>query len=99
MDDSVEQQRKHFNEISDQYFKARKDPNHLLLKELIWKNFLSRNRGISSEIKRVLEPMCGMAEGYDILSKHLTTNIEYCGFDYSEKMVDFAKEVRPTLNI
>ncbi|MBB5445178.1 MULTISPECIES: class I SAM-dependent methyltransferase [unclassified Paraburkholderia] len=99
MDNSVEQQRQHFNEISEKYFSARKDPNHLLLKELIWKNFLSRNKRIAPEIRRVLEPMCGMAEGYDILSKHLIEHMEYHGFDYSEKMVEFAKEVRPTLFI
>lgn len=99
MEKSVERQRQHFNEISRNYFSARKDPNHLLLKDLIWKNFLGRNNRIAPEIERVLEPMCGMAEGYDILSRYLIANMEYRGFDYSEKMVEFAKEVRPSLSI
>jgi SAM-dependent methyltransferase len=99
MDKDVEKQRQHFNEISDRYFSARKNPNHLLLKNLIWERFFSRNKKIAGDVNRVLEPMCGMAEGYDILSKHLISNMEYNGFDYSEKMVEFAKEVRPALSI
>jgi SAM-dependent methyltransferase len=40
MDKLVEQQRKHFNKISEKYFQDRKHPNHLLLKDLIWERFL-----------------------------------------------------------
>ena len=99
MNNLVEQQREHFNSISEKYFAARKHPNHLQLKALIWKAFLDRNASIGNEIKRVLEPMCGMAEGYDIISKYLTPDFEYTGFDYSENMVEFAREVRPGLKI
>lgn len=99
MDELVEQQREHFNGISEKYFKARKHPNHLFLKDIIWETFLKRNVGIGKEVKRVLEPMCGMAEGYDILSKKLIPNFDYHGFDYSESMVEIARQRNPSLKI
>lgn len=99
MDDLVEQQRAHFNGISNQYFSARKHPNHLLLKDLIWAHFFGRNRDLAAEVKRVLEPMCGMAEGLAIVNKNLNANISYLGFDYSESMVAIARELNPGVEI
>lgn len=99
MNDLVEQQRKHFNQISEQYFRARNHPNHLLLKELIWSGFLRRNARIAPEVTRVLEPMCGMAEGYEILRRNLVPNLDYSGFDYSENMVEIARTAHPELKI
>lgn len=95
----VEQQREHFSGISEKYVLARKHPNHLLLKDLIWREFLRRNVCIASEVRHVLEPMCGMAEGYSILNAHLTTHFDYLGFDYSERMVNLARHYKPDLNI
>lgn len=94
---SVEQQREHFNSIAERYFAARKNPNHLALKDLIWKSFFARNREIAREVRTVLEPMCGMGEGYDIITTYLTPAIDYKGFDYSENMVDIARKARPGL--
>lgn len=99
MDKLVEQQREHFNEISERYFQARKNKNHLLLKDLIWSEFLKRNSAVKAEVKRVLEPMCGMAEGYEILSKNLGIDFDYFGFDYSENMVEIARNQNPALKI
>jgi len=99
MDKLVEQQREHFNDISEKYFQARRHPNHLLLKELIWKQFLKRNSSIATKVQRVLEPMCGMAEGYEILKRHLLSDFYYYGFDYSENMVEIARNLKPELNI
>ncbi|BFU94416.1 MAG: hypothetical protein NTNFB02_11380 [Nitrospira sp.] len=95
----VEQQREHFNGISEQYVLARTHPNHLLLKDLIWREFIGRNACIASEVHHVLEPMCGMAEGYSILNASLTTHFDYVGFDYSETMVNLARNHKPDLNI
>jgi hypothetical protein len=61
---SVEKQREHFNSIAERYFAARNHANHLALKGLSWKSFFDRNPGISEEMRRVLEPTCGMGEGY-----------------------------------
>ena len=95
----VEQQREHFNDISAQYWEARKHPNHLLLKDLIWSNFFSGKQNLSRNQIRVLEPMCGMSEGLQILKRHLKTNIDYSGFDYSEEMVEIARKLYPTERI
>lgn len=95
---SVEQQREHFNSIAERYFTARTNPNHLALKELIWKSFFARNRGIADEVARVLEPMCGMGEGHDIITTYLKPQIDYHGFDYSENMVEIARQARPGLS-
>lgn len=99
MNKLVEQQRKHFNEISEKYFQARKHPNHLLLKDMIWGKFLKRNADSLAETTSVLEPMCGMAEGYEILRKNLINDFDYFGFDYSENMVEIARNRNPALKI
>lgn len=99
MDNLLEQQRKHFNAISEQYFQSRQHPNHILLKELIWKNFFVRNSPVAARIKRVLEPMCGTAEGYEIVKKNLGVDFDYLGFDYSERMVNVAQAIKPNLAI
>ena len=99
MPDLAEQQREHFNGIAEQYVLARTHPNHLLLKDLIWREFLRRNRCIASEVHHVLEPMCGMADGYGILNANLTTNFDYLGFDYSESIINLARNHNPDLNI
>jgi len=95
----VEQQREHFNRISEKYVLARKHPNHRLLKDLIWREFIRRNASIASEVHHVLEPMCGMGEGYSILNANLTTHFDYLGFDYSESMVNLARNHNPDLKI
>jgi SAM-dependent methyltransferase len=95
MKDSIERQREHFNEISAQYSEARKHPNHLLLKDLIWSNFFKDKRGFPSTRMRVLEPMCGMSEGFQILKRYLQSDIDYFGFDYSEEMVEIARKRYP----
>ncbi len=99
MEKLVEQQREHFNEISELYSRARKHPNHLRLKELIWQGFLKRNSALGATVKRVLEPMCGMAEGHQILRLNWAAKFDYLGFDYSEKMVGFARQAFPSLDI
>lgn len=99
MDRGVEQQREHFNRISEQYFSARSHSNHRLLKQLIWERFFDRHPGIGNGIHRVLEPMCGMADGREILRANLGSDFEYCGFDYSESMVEIARKEHPELRI
>ncbi len=87
MKDKIEQQKKHFNAIAKKYFDARKDPNHLYYKELLWDNFFKNNTYLLDQ-KNVLEPMCGYAEGFEILQKHLVNKIDYEGFDYSEEIIN-----------
>lgn len=97
--DLVEQQREHFNKISNQYAESRDNPNLLLLKQLIWNEFLSHHKNLALKVYDVLEPMCGMAEGHGIIKQHLKSDFRYYGFDYSESMVKQAQVVNPQLTI
>jgi len=99
MNDQIEQQRNHFNDISARYSEARSHPNHLLLKDLIWSNFFADKGYLAESCGRVLEPMCGMAEGYQILSRYLRQDLDYRGFDYSENMVEIARKLHRGLRI
>lgn len=99
MEKDIEQQRIHFNSIAEQYFSARSHPNHLLLKDLIWKNFFKRHPALQHDLESVMEPMCGMAEGFEILRKNTSSKLSYFGFDYSEAMVALARTHAPHLRI
>jgi SAM-dependent methyltransferase len=96
---SVDQQRKHFESISDKYFDARQHPNHLLYKKLVWELFFKRNSYVLHDGAKVIEPMCGYSEGKAILEDHCGKDFEYTGFDFSRPLVDRAKEKFPTANI
>lgn len=99
MNEDLERQRKHFNNVSDLYCNSRMDSKHLLLKELIWTAFLDGKQKFLSNNYSMLEPMCGMAEGYDILLKHVGKPGFYLGFDYSESMVAKANNDKPNISI
>ena len=92
---STLRQQAHFDSIATTYIEARRDPRHLLIKELIWRTFFS---GVSMDLPvqpRVLEAMCGEGDGKRILSKFGHIECEWTGFDYSAKMVEAAKLVHP----
>ena len=95
---AVERQRAHFNSVADRYRKARTAANHLILKDLIWSDMLS-DLGYNGRRIKVLEPMCGMGEGFEILSRYVTSDVSYSGFDYSEEMVDSLKTKVPSANV
>lgn len=95
----LEQQREHFNSIAEKYFSARNHPNHSALKKLIWRKFFNRHPELAPNIGSVLEPMCGMAEGYEILKENTSAEFSYLGFDYSETMVEIAHKDKPQLRV
>lgn len=96
----VERQRHHFDSIAADYTNQRNHPNHQCVKQLIWAHFLGRHQRNGIRCQRVLEPMCGLGEGYDILLKYLCPGgFEYHGFDWSQTMVEAAQTQRPHLNI
>ena len=97
--DKVERQRRHFDSVSTTYFESRQHPNHLLLKTLMWERFLSGRPFLEAPELRVLEAMCGFAEGKQILEQHLRSRVRYSGFDYSGALVRRAKEALPELDI
>lgn len=98
MSNLIENQKKHFESISDKYYIARKNKNHLLYKKLMW-DFFFKDKAYYKKTSKlnVLEPMCGYAEGYDILSRY--RECYYTGFDYSEVLVNRINSERPELNV
>jgi SAM-dependent methyltransferase len=97
--DSRERQRAHFNEITPVYVQARKNPNHLLLKDLIWSSFFRQAKVRVDGRLNMLEAMCGTGEGLSIIRKHLTADVSYSGFDYSEEIVAVARSTNPGADI
>lgn len=95
MTDKVDRQREHFNGIAEKYWEARRGKNHLLLKSLIWSHFFKKKQNLVRPHEKVLEPMCGMSEGLQIVRKYLQPDIAYFGFDYSENMVEIARNQFP----
>ena len=99
----IEKQKKFFNSISDEYFEARRDRNHLYYKAKLWscvlkntrKYFLDRNI-IDPD---VLEMMCGYAEGEHTVRKYISSKCTYSGFDYSENLIKKVKNQRPEMNV
>ena len=93
----IEQQRVHFESVANRYMESRQNANHLLLKNLIWSHFL-RDKQWRRPL-RVLEPMCGYAEGLKILEFHVGGLINYTGFDISQTLVEHVRRSRPDVNV
>jgi SAM-dependent methyltransferase len=97
--DTVEKQRKHFESISETYYHSRQEKNHLLLKELMWAFFFRDKQYLKKEGLSVLEPMCGYAQGKDLLETFLQPDLLYEGFDYSATLVDIVRQRTPAITI
>ncbi len=96
MKNDIEKQREHFESIADSYIKSRKNTKHLTLKEIIWKEALSKIKIYDdSKAFKILEPMCGSCEGKTIIQNMLGISIDYTGFDYSETMIEESKKIYP----
>lgn len=98
-DNSLERQREHFNSIADAYAEGRKEPTHLRIKHLIWEQAAASLPDLKGRHLRVLEAMCGYAEGRDIVAKHFSTDIEYSGFDYSDRVVETLCSEHPGIRV
>ncbi|NKB56446.1 MAG: methyltransferase domain-containing protein [Alphaproteobacteria bacterium] len=97
--DLLERQREHFNGIAERYQTHRRHANHLLLKELTWATALRDLPLPRKQRYRVLEAMCGFADGADILGDHLNAEIDYAGFDYSDAVIAELARGKPHLNV
>ena len=97
--DKIQRQREHFNEVADRYHNARQGANHLLLKSLIWSNFLGRHPELKKDGLNVLEAMCGFADGKKILETTLGVKTNYSGFDYSDEVLETLKKDQPELKV
>lgn len=100
MSSAVERQKLHFDRIATEYRRARQGENHGLLKRLIWSDFLADKRDwLGKPGLRVLEAMCGFADGEAILKSALGSAPHYTGFDYSDSVVDTMNKVAPSLGV
>ena len=99
MDDKISRQQEHFDTIAERYEKARQHPNHLRLKDLIWKELIGKIVSDLPNPVKVLEPMCGFADGKLILSTHTEQTIDYYGFDYSNEVVTRLNRRQPELRV
>lgn len=97
--DNIERQKQHFDSIADRYRLARRTANHLLIKHLIWSDFLEKHTALKRDGLSVLEGMCGFADGKDVLEHTLGVNIIYSGFDYSDTVVDHMRKTHPHIDI
>jgi SAM-dependent methyltransferase len=88
MMETPDRQATHFEGIAGRYFSARRSPNHLLYKDLIWKTVLENLRPAATGTLDVLEPMCGYAEGKTIIERNYSASIRYEGFDSSPTLLE-----------
>jgi SAM-dependent methyltransferase len=98
-DGLIERQREHFNSIADRYHGARQASNHLYLKELMWRDVFAHFPDLKGSHLDVLEPMCGFCDGYKIIRHHVSSDISYRGFDYSDAVVETVKSDNPDLDV
>lgn len=95
----IEQQKEHFNSIADVYLKARSNNNHKLIKRLMWKQCLNGISLDKNKKYRVLEAMCGYAEGEYIVQEYLGVEVDYQGFDYSDVVIENLIAAKPGIDV
>lgn len=96
---AVDRQRDHFNRIASAYVVGRNERNHIVVKELIWREAV---RGVKFDLPprfKVLEPMCGVGDGFHLVKRHIGADFDYAGFDYSDEIVKSAKAAMPDADI
>jgi len=97
MSSKISRQKEHFNNIANQYYIARQNPNSLRYKELLWKyifQFFPSTKSIS-----VLEPMCGYGEGEYTIKSCYCQSVDYTGFDFSERLIEIIKKNTPNKHV
>ena len=97
--DKIARQATHFNRVAESYRTSREHINHRTIKDLMWREFLADKDILRRSPYTVLEPMCGFADGFQILSTYLGPDFTYRGFDYSRAIVDLLQESRPQLAV
>lgn len=99
MTDKVARQTAHFDSVAETYRTSRQHRNHRALKDLMWREFFRGKDGLRTNGLVVLEPMCGFADGREILATHLGGEIDYSGFDYSGAVIESLKRSHPDIAV
>ncbi len=95
----VENQRQHYEKVAQKYFTARQSKNHILYKNLLWEYFFQQNTFLKKNGIHIFEPMCGFAEGKQIIEQHLTTDFHYEGFDYCSAIIEAVRMRNPSTEV
>ncbi len=99
--DAIEQQRNHFESISNDYNAARDNPRTLAVNDSIWSDasrIIQRYRKEEGEGPVILDAMCGIGSAWDAMNKYLGHNFVYEAFDYAPSMVEAIKRRLPGVN-
>jgi SAM-dependent methyltransferase len=99
MMETPDRQATHFEAIAGRYFSARRSPNHLLYKDLLWKTVFENLRPAAAGTLDVLEPMCGYAEGKTIIEWNYSASIRYEGFDTSPTLIEQVSKQCPGVGV
>lgn len=95
----TEKQRQHYDAVGQHYYQARQSRNHTRYKQMLWRHFFKNRQQLGVNGMKLLEPMCGNADGKEIVETHLGVTARYEGFDYSPGFVARLRKERPDLNI
>ena len=99
MHTDIQKQKQHYERIGTSYYQARQTKNHMRYKTLLWQLFFRKHKDIGFNNLELLEPMCGNADGKDIVEEHLDVKTLYHGFDYSPQFVERLQKTRPDINV
>lgn len=95
--DLLRRQREHFEGVAGDYSSVRlSDANYSNFKRMLWKFVLKDIRMSRAGTLSVLEAMCGLCDGLDILCENNVLISSYSAFDYSDAMVGKALSLLPS---
>jgi SAM-dependent methyltransferase len=97
--DKIARQAAHFDSVAASYRASRQHANHRTIKELMWGDFLADKDALRRTRLAVLEPMCGFADGHQIVATYLGADFTYRGFDFSRTVVDSLELSQPHLDV
>ena len=90
--DDVERQKEHFDNIASEYHSFMQNATHAYYFDKTWEILLRKVTLPTEKKVDFLEAMCGSADTITRFQRFNFTEISYNAFDYSPKMVAFAKE-------
>lgn len=93
----IQRQQEHFNLVAEEYFRSRSSERaQFICRTLL--EYLVENSPLKTMFDQdvlILDAMCGFANNLDLLRQVLPSNFTYEAFDYSDKIVEFAKSNHP----
>jgi len=95
--DLLRRQREHFESVAGDYSSVRlSDANYSNFKRMLWEYVFKDIRMSRAGAMSVLEAMCGLCDGLDILCENNIPISSYSAFDYSDAMVSKSLDLIPS---